>query len=217
MPAMNVPYPYLPGHSVHGDRVRAQCVRVGTANSTEFDPSTADRVIYKFARAEGRGMSWAGRCVLARISACSPRIVFARAAYAKPEISERHRHRYEFQSRVRDAAQGTWPAAHRRDSGCGVRRESVELADHPWYLGCQFHPEFKSKPLDRNPLFRAFIGASLEHRRRKMDAAREAAEIRETCVPQLNDGVKDRSRGPSAHQPAPCGRGSESVICAIGH
>jgi CTP synthase len=46
--------------------------------------------------------------------------------------------------------------------------EICELADHPWYLGCQFHPEFKSKPLEPHPLFNAFIGAALEQQKRKM-------------------------------------------------
>ena len=51
----------------------------------------------------------------------------------------------------------------------GVYVEICELADHPWYLGCQFHPEFKSKPLEPHPLFRSFIGAALEYRRRKSE------------------------------------------------
>jgi CTP synthase len=45
--------------------------------------------------------------------------------------------------------------------------EICEIPDHPWFLGCQFHPEFKSKPLEPHPLFKAFIGASYEHRRRR--------------------------------------------------
>ena len=51
----------------------------------------------------------------------------------------------------------------------GVYVEICELADHPWYLGCQFHPEFKSKPLEPHPLFREFVGAAIEHRQRRMD------------------------------------------------
>ncbi len=50
--------------------------------------------------------------------------------------------------------------------------EICELGDHPWYLGCQFHPEFKSKPLEPHPLFRAFIGASLEERERRRSLSR---------------------------------------------
>jgi CTP synthase len=45
--------------------------------------------------------------------------------------------------------------------------EICEVPDHPWYLGCQFHPEFKSKPLEPHPLFRSFVGAAIEHRARK--------------------------------------------------
>ena len=48
--------------------------------------------------------------------------------------------------------------------------EICEIAGHPWFLGCQFHPEFKSKPMEPHPLFRAFIGASYEHRRRRLTA-----------------------------------------------
>jgi len=53
--------------------------------------------------------------------------------------------------------------------------EICELADHPWYLGCQFHPEFKSKPLEPHPLFRAFIGAAVTERDRRHRAAEEAS------------------------------------------
>ncbi len=51
----------------------------------------------------------------------------------------------------------------------GIYVEICELADHPWYLGCQFHPEFKSKPLEPHPLFEAFIGAALEHHKRRQE------------------------------------------------
>lgn len=81
-------------------------------------------------------------------------------AYAKEKISERHRHRYEFNNdytdRLREAGliiSGTSPQ--------GDLVEIVEIKDHPWYLGCQFHPEFKSRPMDPHPLFRDFIKAAL--------------------------------------------------------
>ena len=61
----------------------------------------------------------------------------------------------------------------------GVYVEIVEDAAHPWFLGCQFHPEFKSKPLAPHPLFAAFVGASLEHRR-----TREAAARKEVATPK---------------------------------
>jgi CTP synthase len=85
----------------------------------------------------------------------------ASAAYKMPEISERHRHRYEFNNDYRATLEehgllvsGTSPDNH--------LVEIVELADHPWFLGCQFHPEFKSKPRKPHPLFRAFISAALK-------------------------------------------------------
>ena len=84
----------------------------------------------------------------------------AHAAYGQDEISERHRHRYEFNNAYKSRLQenglvisGTSPQ--------GDLVEIVELESHPWYLGCQFHPEFKSRPMDPHPLFREFIKAAL--------------------------------------------------------
>lgn len=83
-------------------------------------------------------------------------------AYAKDNISERHRHRYEFNNDLRSRMEecglvvsGTSPH--------GDLVEIVELRDHPWFLGCQFHPEFKSRPMNPHPLFREFIKAALTH------------------------------------------------------
>jgi len=84
----------------------------------------------------------------------------AYTAYRREEISERHRHRYEFNNLFRDQLEkaglvisGTSPD--------NTLVEIIELADHPWFLGCQFHPEFKSKPMKPHPLFREFIKAAL--------------------------------------------------------
>ena len=137
------------------------------ANSTEFDPATPDRVIYKLRELKGvdelGGTMRLGAypCLLAPDS-------FARAAYGKPEISERHRHRYEF-NREYEAVLKQHGLRLTGETPDGVYVEICELADHPWYLGCQFHPEFKSKPLEPHPLFRAFIGAALEQQRPRME------------------------------------------------
>ena len=88
---------------------------------------------------------------------------FAFNAYEKKESSERHRHRYEFNNEFRERL---------KESGLiisgvspdGELVEIVELKNHPWFLGCQFHPEFKSRPMDPHPLFREFIRVSLECR-----------------------------------------------------
>jgi len=87
----------------------------------------------------------------------------ASKSYGKTEVSERHRHRYEF-NREYEALltggglriTGTTPDA--------TYVEIVEIPDHPYFLGCQFHPEFKSKPLEPHPLFTAFIKASYANR-----------------------------------------------------
>ena len=82
--------------------------------------------------------------------------------YNTPEISERHRHRYEFNNDYREqlTAAGLVISGQSPD---GRLVEMVELADHPWYLGCQFHPEFKSRPTQAHPLFASYIGACVEH------------------------------------------------------
>jgi CTP synthase len=87
----------------------------------------------------------------------------AHAAYNQIDISERHRHRYEFNNDYRDVLtkQGLVLSGVYRDKDLV---EVIEIPGHPWFLGCQFHPEFKSKPLVPHPLFRAFIGAALSHR-----------------------------------------------------
>jgi CTP synthase len=136
------------------------------ADSSEFDPGTPHRVIYKLRELKGiddlggtmRLGAWP--CLLKEGS-------FAQQAYGAPEISERHRHRYEFNREYEEIL----TAAGLRITGETPDRtyvEICEIADHPWYLGCQFHPEFKSKPLEPHPLFRSFIGAAYEQRKRRL-------------------------------------------------
>jgi CTP synthase len=87
-------------------------------------------------------------------------------AYQYQEISERHRHRYEFNNDYREIL-----GKHGfRFTGLSPDKnlvEIVEIQDHPWFLGCQFHPEFKSRPMAPHPIFRAFVGKALEETRRK--------------------------------------------------
>ena len=88
---------------------------------------------------------------------------FAKAAYGEEEIFERHRHRYEFNNDYREQLE----EKGMRISGTSPDNtlvEIVEIADHPWFLGCQFHPEFKSKPMKPHPLFRDFIAAAIKHK-----------------------------------------------------
>ncbi|HTS59726.1 MAG TPA: hypothetical protein VMH03_19440, partial [Terriglobales bacterium] len=98
------------------------------------------------------------------------------------EISERHRHRYEFNREYED----TLVAGGIKISGStpdGTYVEIIELPDHPHFIGCQFHPEFKSKPLEPHPLFKAFVGAAYKHRI-KQRADKVAAELEMFHRPQ---------------------------------
>jgi CTP synthase len=144
------------------------------ANSSEFDPATPHRVIYKLR--ELRGVEELGGTM--RLGAWTCKIepgTLAHKIYGQTEISERHRHRYEFNREYED----TLTAAGLRISGStpdGTYVEMVELPDHPHFIGCQFHPEFKSKPLEPHPLFRSFINAAYEHGR-KRSVEKETAEL----------------------------------------
>ena len=149
-------------------------VGIEQANSTEFDPATPERVIYKLR--ELKGVDELGGTM--RLGAYPCKLAegsLAREAYGVAEISERHRHRYEFNRDFETILKqhGLRLAGETPD---GVYVEICELPDHPWYLGCQFHPEFKSKPLEPHPLFRAFIGAALAHRKQKMETPRETGQ-----------------------------------------
>jgi CTP synthase len=132
------------------------------ANSTEFDAVTPARVIYKLRELKGvdelggtmRLGAWP--CVL------KPH-TFAHRAYGMDEISERHRHRYEFNREFEEALTSKGLRITGESSN-GTYVEICEVEDHPFYLGCQFHPEFKSKPMEPHPLFSAFIAAARKHR-----------------------------------------------------
>jgi CTP synthase len=144
------------------------------ANSSEFDPATPHRVIYKLR--ELRGVEELGGTM--RLGAWTCKIepgTLAHRIYGQDEISERHRHRYEFNREYEE----TLTAGGLRISGStpdGTYVEMVELPDHPHFVGCQFHPEFKSKPLEPHPLFKTFVGAAYEHGLKRR-AEKAAAEV----------------------------------------
>jgi CTP synthase len=144
------------------------------ANSSEFDPATPHRVIYKLR--ELRGVEELGGTM--RLGAWTCKIepgTLAHRIYGQLEISERHRHRYEFNREYEE----TLTAGGLRISGStpdGTYVEMIELPDHPHFIGCQFHPEFKSKPLEPHPLFKTFVGAAYEHGLKRR-AEKAAAEV----------------------------------------
>jgi len=145
---------------------------IADATSTEFDPNATAPVIALMTEWErdGRLIRRAPGDDLGgtmRLGAYPCRLVpgtKAHAAYGKEEISERHRHRYEFNPAYREALEkaGLVIAGTSPD---GQLVEIVELADHPWFVACQFHPEFTSRPYRPHPLFAAFVRAAREHGR----------------------------------------------------
>ncbi len=143
------------------------------AHSEEIDPNTPYPVIYlmrewfdfRTQRLERRDESVdkGGTMRLGAYPCVLKEGTLAHKAYRAHEISERHRHRYEFNNEYRQAMEeagmvisGTSPD--------GELVEIIELKDHPWFLACQFHPEFRSRPMDPHPIFREYIRAALRYR-----------------------------------------------------
>ena len=132
------------------------------ANSSEFDSSTPYRVIYKLR--ELTGVEEMGGTMRLGAWECTlqPGLLAARA-YGKLDVSERHRHRYEFNREYEAVLTGAGLSITGTTPD-STYVEIIEIPAHPFFLGCQFHPEFKSKPLEPHPLFREFIGASYDRR-----------------------------------------------------
>ena len=145
-----------------------------SANSTEFDLKVKDPVIYLMERwynhrsgkVEERTVDsqMGGTMRLGAYPAVLQEGTHAIKAYGVKDIFERHRHRYEFNNKYRELLMSKGLVI----SGLSPDAELVEIVeirDHPWFLGCQFHPEFKSRPIEPHPLFSAFIGAAIMEKR----------------------------------------------------
>jgi CTP synthase len=143
------------------------------ANSTELDEATPDPVIYLIKewfdyrtnemQIRDEQSDLGGTLRLGAYPCVLKEDTNAYRAYAQDEISERHRHRFEFNNDYRQQLEdhGLVVSGTSPDNNLV---EIVEIQDHPWFLGCQFHPEFKSKPMKPHPLFRDFISAALAHK-----------------------------------------------------
>jgi len=129
------------------------------ACSSEFKPDCEHPVIHLMDTQQGIDRK-GGTMRLGAYPCTLAKGTLAQKIYGTNKISERHRHRYELNNRYRDllTESGLTLSGVYEEEGLV---EVVEIADHPWFLGCQFHPEFKSKPLNPHPLFKAFIGAAL--------------------------------------------------------
>jgi CTP synthase len=132
------------------------------ANSSEFDLQTPHPVIHLME--EQRSIDTKGGTMrLGNYPCVLQNGTLAARLYGRENISERHRHRYEFNNSYRDefGKKGMVLSGLSPDSNLV---EIIELKGQPWFLGCQFHPEFKSRPMDCHPLFRGFIEAAAEKR-----------------------------------------------------
>lgn len=146
------------------------------ANSTEMDSNTTHPVIYLMSEwfdyrtqaivKRDKDSEMGGTMRLGAYPCELGEDTLAIASYGQSEISERHRHRYEFNNDYRQALEdkGLIMSGLSPD---GKLVEMIELKDHPWFLGCQFHPEFKSRPMNPHPLFQDFIKAAVEYKNRK--------------------------------------------------
>jgi CTP synthase len=132
------------------------------ANSSEFDLQTAHPVIHLMEEQKSIDTK-GGTMRLGDYPCVLQNGTLAARLYGREKISERHRHRYEFNNtyRAEFGAKGMVLSGLSPDSNLV---EIIELKNQPWFLGCQFHPEFKSRPMDCHPLFRGFIQAALEKR-----------------------------------------------------
>jgi CTP synthase len=145
------------------------------ADSTEFNPDTPHRVIYKLRDLLGVE-EYGGTMRLGKYPCLLSPDSFAKKAYGQDEISERHRHRYEVNKEYIDALQ----SKGLKITGLSPDGKFVEIVEvwdqHPWFLACQFHPEFKSKPLKPHPLFVDFIAASYQYKKVREDKLAYASD-----------------------------------------
>ncbi|MFO7866784.1 MAG: CTP synthase [Candidatus Aminicenantes bacterium] len=137
-------------------------IRLDQANSTEFNPRTSHKLFFKWRELKGI-KELGGTMRLGQYSCQLKKGSLAARIYKKTEIHERHRHRFEFNPAYENVLQKKGFIVSGKNPDHELV-EIIELENHPWFLGCQFHPEFKSKPLEPHPLFQSFIGASYDNR-----------------------------------------------------
>jgi CTP synthase len=139
------------------------------ANSSEFNPDAPQKIFFKLKELQGVEAMGANMRLGSYPCDLKPGTV-AHRAYGTKRIQERHRHRYELNPEfLRDLTERGLQITGLSPDGRFV--EIVEIEDHPWFLACQFHPEFTSKPLRPHPLFRQFIAASHAFKRSRATAA----------------------------------------------
>jgi len=139
--------------------------RLKKAHSEEFDPETPYK-IFRLWRELSKEHDLGGTMRLGAYNCELKRGTLAYKIYGSSLISERHRHRYEFNPEFEEQLASAGLVISGKNPEHDLV-EIVELKNHPWFLGCQFHPEFKSRPLEPHPLFRSFIGAAYNYRKKR--------------------------------------------------
>jgi CTP synthase len=159
------------------------------ANSTEFDPQTSYPVI-DLMTTQRQIADKGGTMRLGNWVCCLTPGSKAYQAYGEAIVFERHRHRYEFNNEYRKRMEANGIVISGR-SADNTLVEIIELADHPWFVASQFHPEFKSRPTRPHPLFREFVGASLmfveEQQHQAYDVFEREAVGAQFVSPELPD------------------------------
>jgi len=161
---------------------------LANANSTEFDPDTPHPVVALITEWQNRDGSIEKRSSSSdmggtmRLGGQPCEVVpgsLAHRIYGATTVAERHRHRYEVNNHYlpRLEATGLTVSARAKSAAAGDLCEMIELADHPWFFGCQFHPEFTSNPRRGHPLFVSFVRAGLARRGAGGDSAAAVAEL----------------------------------------
>ncbi len=146
------------------------------ADSSEFDAAAPHRVFYMLRELLGTDIM-GGNMRLGAFPCILDEDSLAYRIYGKKEISERHRHRYEF-NREYEAILSSYGMKFSGNSPDHNFVEIMELPGHPWFLGCQFHPEFKSKPLQPHPLFAGFIGAAAQFKQERPPILAEDRDLK---------------------------------------
>lgn len=149
--------------------------KIKDADSTEFNPDTPDKIFVMLQNLKGV-TNMGGTMRLGAYPCDLSEGSLASKVYASTSISERHRHRYEFnrdyEKPLQDA--GMTFSGYSPDK---VFVEMIELKDHPYFIGCQFHPEYKSKPLAPHPLFKSFIAAALQYQKQRRERRMQLQEV----------------------------------------
>jgi len=168
------------------------------ANSAEFDPETPDPVVDIMVAQRGINAK-GGTMRLGAYPCVLKKGTRAQSAYGTAEISERHRHRFEVNNRYREPLEKVG-VEFSGLSPDGLLVEIMEYKHHPWFVACQFHPEFKSRPLEPHPLFRGFVKAVLSHSRAASGKSAKTVKAKKKSAPRDSKKTVKAVKAPASNE-----------------